>query len=1013
MPELRFGPFVLDAANALFLREGRRIELEPKALDLLQLLASRPGQLVTKDEILDIVWGRRFVSESVVKTVISDLRAALEDDARSPRWIETVTRRGYRFLVASGSDGTPPAALPPPPGGLSAAAPLATAFAAAPPSPAGLAATGTAPPTEPPAGGLHGRTKALATLRDALANAVGGRRQVLFLAGEAGIGKSALIEHFTSAVLPAGTALALGQCVEHYGSGEPYMPVLEALGMLCRRDDGADTVTLLRQVAPTWLAQLPWLQDEADRATLRAELAGSTPERMLREFGEWVDRWTSRRPLVLVLEDLHWSDHATVQLIGYLARRRGPAALLLLGTFRPADVLLDEHPFGGIRQELRMHRLCAEIDLEALAEIDVGALVAARLGSEGAEDFVRALHRHTEGLPLYVAHVLDEMIAAGSLRRGDGPSQGGWIFPPPEAFGVPDTITGVIDKQAARLPGEQQRVLEMASVAGVEFMHLALAGPLQRDPEAVRDALDAMAAQRHWLRSTGVVALAGGRLGMRYSFRHALVRRAFYQRLGTAQRMSWHRQIAAALVEAHGAAADEAAAELAMHFERGGEPLAAARQLALAGARALARGAAPEVLRAVRHGLELLAAHAAAKPAPGTDAGAPTEPSQTAVELELRVLEGVALTRQRVISRPEVAEAFDRACALADHAGPGAARARALFGRWRVSFARAEIGHAHRQAQHMLDRAGDTDPTLAAAARSALGSTLAMMGELAQARQQLTDVLAGSEADRATGMTGMTGIFVQDPGVVARGYLALVLWWAGEPAPARRLAAEAVSRATELRHPLSQLIALNLAGLVHFYAGEPQRTLALIDELYEVIRRHGLPTAPGPFSWLHGHVAAALGRADEGFAEMREAERSCLANGMRTGLSGFYRHYAEASRDAGRADDAIAAIEQGIHFAEASGERFLLGPLLRLKAELALARDDTAGAAAALAAALEVVRRQGAAFHEIGVRVTAARLPGSHTELADEGHARLATLLQPFEGEEAPVLQAARALLRH
>jgi len=1004
-PALRFGPFVLDAANAVFTREGRRIELEPKAFDLLHLLATRPGQLVTKDEILDAVWGRRFVSESVVKTVISNLRAALQDDARAPRWIETVTRRGYRFLGTSTSADAPPAAL-------SAAAPPGAPSTAAPrvgPAPSADRATAR---FERPAGALHGRARALATLRDALATALDGRRQVLFVAGEAGIGKSTLIEHFMSTALPVGTALALGQCVELYGPGEPYMPVLEALGMLCRRDDGAETVALLRRVAPTWLAQLPWLHDEADRTALRAERAGTTQDRMLREFGELVDGWTARRPLVLVLEDLHWSDQATVQLIGYLARRRGPAALLLLGTFRPADVLLDDHPFGGIRQELRLHRLCAEVDLEALAEADVGALVAERLGTEGPEDFVRALHAHTEGLPLYVAHVLDELLAAGRLRRDDPPAaagseggagrpraQGGWIFPPPEAFGVPDTITGVIDKQAARLPAERQRLLEAASVAGVEFMHFALAGPLALDPQAVRGELDTLAAQRHWLRSTGVVMLPDGRLGMRYAFRHALVRRTLYQRVGTAQRLGWHRQIAAALLEAHGPAADEAAAELAMHLERGGEPLAAARQLAAAATRALSRGAAQEVLRTARHGLELLGPFAQAS---GGDPEAP----HAAIELELRVLEGVALTRQQVITQPEVAEAFDRACALADRAGPSAARARALYGRWRVSFARAEVGHAHRLAQQMLERAGNDDPALRAAARSALGSTLAMMGELAPARQQLADVLVSGEADRAE------GIFVQDPGVVARGYLALVLWWAGEPAPARRLAAEAVSRATELRHPLSQLIALNLAGLVHFYAGESQRTLALIDELYEVIRRHGLPTAPGPFSWLHGHVAAELGRVDEGFAEMREAERSCLHNGMRTGLSGFYRHFAEASRDAGRSGEAITAAAQGIAFAEASGERFLLGPLLRLQAELALARADTAGAAASLAAALDVVRHQGAAFHEIGVRVTAAGLPGSHPALADVGHARLRALLQPFEGEKAPVLQAARALLR-
>jgi tetratricopeptide (TPR) repeat protein len=473
------------------------------------------------------------------------------------------------------------------------------------------------------------------------------------------------------------------------------------------------------------------------------------------------------------------------------------------------------------------------------------------------------------------------------------------------------------------------------------------------------------------------------------------VRRAFYQRVGAGQRMQWHRLIAASLMATYGTSAEEVAAELAMHFEQGGEPLEAVRQLAVAAARAVARGAAQDALRGARHGLQLL---------DGLAPAAVARVECEELELELRVLEGVALTRLHVISTAPVAAAFDCAGALADRAGPSTARARALFGRWRVSFARAEVAQARRLAMHMLERAGGDDPALAAAARCALGCTLAMMGDLLPARRELQDVLASGEADRAT------GIFVHDPGVVARGYLALVLWWAGDPVPARRLAAEAVARADELRHPLSQLIALNLAAGLHFDAGEYERVLTCVDDLHEVIRRHGLPQVPGSFSWLRGHALTRLGRPEDGLGEMRDGLR-CLEQGMRTGLSGYYLHYAEALRDVGRPDDAAAAVDEGLRFGDDTGERVLLPALLCLKAELTSTRGQADVANAALDRASELARRQGAAFHEIGVHVLSARLRGRRGQDESAATGRLRHLLQLFEGEQAPMLVAARMLL--
>ena len=135
---------------------------------------------------------------------------------------------------------------------------------------------------------------------------------------------------------------------------------------------------MLRAVAPTWLLQLPWLSTTEEREALRQELAGVSPDRMLREIGQFLDRYTERRPLLLVTEDLHWSDRATIQLVDYIARRRGSARLMWLASFRLTEVVALDHPLNPLRHELRLHDLCEEIVLDPFSESEVADYVAER-----------------------------------------------------------------------------------------------------------------------------------------------------------------------------------------------------------------------------------------------------------------------------------------------------------------------------------------------------------------------------------------------------------------------------------------------------------------------------------------------------------------------------------------------------------------------------------------------------------------------------------------------------------
>ena len=224
---------------------------------------------------------------------------------------------------------------------------------------------------------------------------------------------------------------------------------------------------MLRAVAPTWLLQLPWLSSAEERDGLRRELAGVSPYRMLREVGELIDRFTEARPLLLVTEDLHWSDRSTIQLIDYLARRRGSAGLMWLSTFRTAEVVAQDHPLNPVRHELRLHGLCEEIALDPFTEAEVADYVAERSPAlAGDEPFVRALHERTDGVPLFVASVLAELIARAAAR--DDPDAGAAAqF---AGLAVPENLTGIIDHYIASLGAEERALLSAAAVCGVEFL---------------------------------------------------------------------------------------------------------------------------------------------------------------------------------------------------------------------------------------------------------------------------------------------------------------------------------------------------------------------------------------------------------------------------------------------------------------------------------------------------------------------------------------------------------------
>src|SRR5215813_11218608 len=310
-----FRSFRLDLVNQCLWQGEQRVALPPKAFDVLRYLVEHPGRLVTQDEILEALWPETYVNPELIKKYILVIRKVLGDRHDKPEFIETIPKRGYRFVAPVTADvvyGAPD-----------------------------LAAKTTKK--------LVGRDGALTELHNSLHKAMRGQRQIIFVTGEAGIGKTTLMDAFhQQAVQNHHLRVGRGQCVEGFGGKEAYYPMLESLGQLTRNPDGNPVIQTIAKLAPTWLIQFPSLVKSEQRESLQREILGATRERMVREICEALEAITSEIPLILIFEDLHWCDLSTLDLISALARRRDAAKLMLLCTYRPEDVALAQSPLRGL-----------------------------------------------------------------------------------------------------------------------------------------------------------------------------------------------------------------------------------------------------------------------------------------------------------------------------------------------------------------------------------------------------------------------------------------------------------------------------------------------------------------------------------------------------------------------------------------------------------------------------------------------------------------------------------------
>jgi tetratricopeptide (TPR) repeat protein len=715
---------------------------------------------------------------------------------------------------------------------------------------------------------------------------------------------------------------------------------------------------------------------------------------MLREAAEALEAAGSDRPLVLVLEDLHWADPSTVDLLEWLARRDTPARLLVLGTYRPADALAGGAPIGDAGAELRLRGLAHELRLGELDPQAVAAVLGRGLpGADVPEELARLVHRRTDGVPLFVVQLAQAWTDAGVLR----PASGRWELaprPPGDDPEVPDDLRRLLELQLERLDAADLAMLEAAAVGGVEFAAATVAadGPGTVDAE---ERCAALARHGRFLRPTGAVAWPDGTVSSGFRFAHDLHRTVLYDRIPAGRRARLHAAVAGRLERAYGPAAADHAVELATHFLEGRDHPRAVGYLQAAAAQALGRSAPREAIQHLEALLEAL---------PGLPDGPERDQAELAAQLSL----GPALITTRGFASPEVEAAFTRAhelCVALD-------RPRELRLTLHGLAAVAEFRGRYHRSEALLTRIlGLGVGELAVEAHELLACSTFHQGAAARAVGYAERGLAlfDEGGDHTVDPTYLAP-YGEHPAVCCHYWAALALWFLGRPDSA--LAHGEQARALAAAHPYSLASAEVQLAYLHQYRGEPSETLRWAGRALGTATEHGFPIRGAQAAILGGWARVVTGIGVDGVDQLRAG----LAGYLATGAELDHPYYlgllgeAVAATTAGPGEG-LAVVDEAIELVGTARPFYYLPELHRLRGDL-LARDRRPAiqAAEAYGRAMEIAAGYGTRSAELRAAIRLCRLPDGSTPAG--ARATLRRLYDQFdEGFGTPDLLVARALL--
>jgi serine/threonine protein kinase/predicted ATPase/GTPase SAR1 family protein len=800
---------------------------------------------------------------------------------------------------------------------------------------------------------IVGREQELDAMNHEFDRAQRGNARMVVISGEAGVGKTTLVEAFVRQLEERGEPMRVGRgrCSERLAGSEAYLPVLEALDSLQRNEQLGSLSRLIRALAPSWYAQLmPPSENDSSAARLAAETAGGSQERLKREIAALLEEVGRIQPVMLWFDDAHWADASTTDLIGYLARRLDATRLLIVVTGRPSELAQLRHPFLSLKLDLLSRGLCREITPSYLDTAAIDRYIALQFPEHAfPPGFAELIHHRTEGNPLFMTDVLRDLRRRQVIQQRDGR----WVMADDlssVARELPESVRSLIQRKLDALDDTERRLLSAASVQGMDFDSAVVARALRTDEEDVETRLERLEREHALVRFVRELDTPDRALTLQYRFAHHMYQNVCFDSLRATRKAALSRAIAERLVERFGDHPCDCLADIAMLFEVGRDSVRAADYWNRAAQAAGRLYAHDESARLAQRGLALLTAE-------------PASPARAAAELSLQMTYGLAIKTSKGYAVPEVGRAYERARELCRQVDDPSRVIPVLIGMSAHHIVAGEIRIAHGIAVEMMalfERIGD--PHLQMIGEWSLGASLFHVGDLEDAHRHLERSLTLYDPEFHGARVWQTGV---EPGIFCRCELSRTQTLRGYPDSGLATVQEAVAAARALDHPQPLAFALLFEIFVRLARREPREVQRTYDQLAVVCQAHGIAQELHWAAPLVGRAFIELGDVNRGLRVLQEN----LAAHMLTRSTLLRPYYfvllAGALLRAGLPARAQTALDEAATVADATGQHAYGSEHARLQAEVIALNGSAGDAERHFQAALAISRRQGAHWLEL------------------------------------------------
>ncbi len=839
---------------------------------------------------------------------------------------------------------------------------------------------------------LIGRTQAWAQLQEAWRKAQRGQPSFALVRGEAGIGKTRLVEELVEWANRQGIATATATCYA-VGGRLAYAPVQEWL----RAPTFRRTVQTLDKL---WLGEVARLAPELwiDQPQTAAPAPLTEAWQRQRLF-EALARFIFQRsdPLLLVLDDVQWCDIDTLEWLHFLLRFNPKARLLIVATLRQEEITT-EHALTPFLGHLRYANQLIEIELARLDPQETTRLATSLLGQEISPALAAHLYANTEGNPLFVVETVRAEAGRGVGEWGNGGVE--TTSPPPPlppsvSAPLPGKVQAVIKARLDRLSPRAFDLACVAAVIGRAFVLDVLTQASDCDEDTLVRGLDELW-QQQIIREQSDQRMGGVAGADIYDFSHDKLREVAYNSLSPIRRRHLHRRIAAALESLRASQLDSVSDQIATHYARAGQPAQAIVYYRRAAAVAHRLSALQVAIAHLNQALALLPL-------------LPEGPERAGLELALQVAIGPLLLTTKGYAAPEVEQAFNRAWEICQQMGDIPQRFQVLWGLGRFYLVQPNLARGLEAGQQLLEIAQRAEePSLLVEAYNSVGAYSFHRGALVAARRYLEEGIA--LYDRVEHRNHAL-IYGQDPGVVCLTRVAWTLWCLGYPDQAQARVQAALDLARDLAHPYSQVVALTYAAAHYQFSGQAAACRTQAEAAMMVAQQHGFTLWLLMATFLRGWARTWLGEMQAGLVEMEQYLALYRRSGAELGAAYYAALLADAQGRAGQPERGLATMAEAFSLLERTADRWCEAELHRLHGELLHQTGAHSAAAAAWQTAIQIARQQKAHLWELRTTVSLSRLWQAQGKGAD-ARADLAAIYSWFqEGFATPDLQAARDLL--